>query len=196
MPEPFIGCDLPLTVTQMLWVNLIMDTFAAPALATEPPDDGVMRCGPRDKDAFIITPAMWRWILWYGGTFVVALVLYIKYITVGGRVPGTHEVTLLFTGFVLLQFWNLFNARVYGSRCSFVKGITKNPAFVAIALVVLLGQFAAVQYGGDIFRTEPLTLTEWGMPAAVTCPVLIAGEVVRFVSRLRSTAGSMPASPS
>lgn len=196
MPEPFIGCDLPLTVTQMLWVNLIMDTFAAPALATEPPDDGVMRCGSRDKDAFIITPAMWRWILWYGGTFVVALVLYIKYVTVGGRVPGTHEVTLLFTGFVLLQFRNLFNARVYGSPCSFVKGITKNPAFVAIALVVLLGQFAAVQYGGDIFRTEPLTLTEWGTPAAATCPVLIAGEVVRFVSRLRSTAGSMPASPS
>ena len=180
---PFIGCELPLTVTQMLWVNLIMDTFAALALATEPPSDDVMQQQPRDKNAFIISPSMWRWILVFGLAFVAALVAYIKHITPGGAAPGVHEVTILFTGFVMLQFWNLFNARVYGTSHCFLKGLFKNMSFVGIALVILVGQILAVQFGGHIFRTEPLSLCEWLTIAAATCPVLIVGELVRFFSK-------------
>lgn len=182
---PFIGCELPLTVTQMLWVNLIMDTFAALALATEPPSDDVMQLPPRNKMAFIITPSMWRWILILGFAFVIALVAYVKHITQAGE-ASTHDVTVLFTGFVLLQFWNLFNARVYGTNNCFLKGLFGNVSFIMIALVVLLGQIAAVQFGGSIFRTTPLTLAEWGLIALVTCPVLIVGEIVRTIGRARN----------
>lgn len=181
---PFIGCELPLTVTQMLWVNLIMDTFAALALATEPPSDDVMQQAPRNKMAFIITPSMWRWILILGVAFIVALVAYVKHITAHGE-PSAHDVTVLFTGFVLLQFWNLFNARVYGTNNCFLKGLFGNVSFICIALVILVGQVVAVQFGGNIFRTVPLQAAEWGMIAAVTCPVLVIGELVRLVGRIR-----------
>lgn len=183
---PFIGVDLPLTVTQMLWVNLIMDTFAALALATEPPSDDVMNCPPRNKLAFIITPDMWKWILGLGFTFIAALIAYVIHITPeGGGDPTRHDVTLLFTGFVMLQFWNLFNARVYGSDKSCLSGILSNKSFLFIAAVILFGQVLAVEFGGNVFRTESLSLQEWLVLAAVTCPVLIIGEIVRFIARSR-----------
>lgn len=183
---PFIGCELPLTVTQMLWVNLIMDTFAALALATEPPSDDVMEQAPRNKMAFIITPSMWKWILIMGVAFIVVLVGYVKHISAAGA-PSAHDVTVLFTGFVLLQFWNLFNARVYGTNNCFTKGLFGNVSFILIAIVILAGQVVAVQYGGTIFRTVPLQAEEWGLIAAVTCPVLIIGELVRFAGRVSSS---------
>ncbi len=185
---PFIGVELPLTVTQMLWVNLIMDTFAALALATEPPSDDVMKQAPRDKTAFIITPTMWRWILVFGIAFIVALVAYVRYITPGGAEASRHDVTVLFTGFVMLQFWNLFNARVYGTNNCFLKGLTGNISFLAIAAIILVGQIVAVQFGGNIFRTEALPLKDWLLIAAVTCPVLVIGEIVRICGRLRRAA--------
>ena len=183
---PFIGVDLPLTVTQMLWVNLIMDTFAALALATEPPSDDVMNCAPRNKLAFIITPDMWKWILGLGVAFIAALIAYVIHITPeGGGDPSRHDVTLLFTGFVMLQFWNLFNARVYGSDKSCLSGILSNKSFLLIAAVILFGQVLAVEFGGNVFRTESLSLQEWLILAAVTSPVLIVGEIVRFIARAR-----------
>jgi Ca2+-transporting ATPase len=96
-----------------------------------------------------------------------------------------HSVTLLFTGFVMLQFWNLFNARVYGTNNSFVNGIFANRSFLFILAVILFGQVLATQFGGEIFRTVPLSLCEWLTIAAVTCPVLIIGEIVRFIGRCR-----------
>lgn len=185
---PFIGVDLPLTVTQMLWVNLIMDTFAALALATEPPSDDVMNCPPRNKLAFIITPDMWKWILGLGFTFIAALIAYVIHITPeGGGDPTRHDVTLLFTGFVMLQFWNLFNARVYGSDKSCLSGILSNKSFLFIAAVILFGQVLAVEFGGNVFRTESLSLQEWLVLAAVTCPVLLIGEIVRFIARAKKS---------
>lgn len=185
---PFIGCELPLTVTQMLWVNLIMDTFAALALASEPPSDDVMEQAPRNKFAFIITPAMWRWILGLGLSFIVALVLYVKSMPNQEIAPEAfrHSVTMLFTGFVMLQFWNLFNARVYGTCKSFLSGIFANRSFLAILLIILAGQVLAVEFGGGVFRTVPLSLSEWLLIAAATSPVLIIGELIRLVGRIRS----------
>lgn len=181
---PFTGVELPLTVTQMLWVNLIMDTFAALALATEPPSDDVMKNTPRDKQAFIITPTMWKWILGFGIIFIVALVAYIMHITTGGA-ASVHDVTMLFTGFVMLQFWNLFNARVYGTNRCFLQGLFSNFSFLMIACIILVGQVIAVQFAGHIFRTTPLSFAEWGVIMAVTCPVLVLGELIRAINRIR-----------
>lgn len=181
---PFIGINLPLTVTQMLWVNLIMDTFAALALATDPPSNSVMKNKPRAKSAFIITPSMARWIFGFGVTFIILLIGMILTIQQDGITP--KELTLLFTSFVLLQFWNLFNARVWGSHHSAFSGIGKNPWFIGISLFILLGQFLAVQWGGGIFRTVPLSITDWTIIIVATASVLVTGEIIRFIQRLKN----------
>ena len=173
---PFIGVDLPFTVTQMLWVNLIMDTFAALALATEPANDAVMKEKPRDPKAFIITKRMWYEIFGMGIVFFVILVslLYTKAVS----------LTEFFTIFVLLQWWNLFNARVFGQERSIFNGLLENPAFAGIALVILVGQFLIVQFGGEMFRTEPLSLQIWGIILGCTSLVAIGRELFYQVSKL------------
>lgn len=173
---PFIGVDLPFTVTQMLWVNLIMDTFAALALATEPANDAVMKDKPRSPKAFIITKQMWYEIFGVGIIFFIFLVtlLYTKAVS----------LTEFFTIFVLLQWWNLFNARVFGQRRSIFDGLLKNPAFAGIALVILVGQFLIVQYGGAMFRTEPLSMETWGLILAGTSIVTVARELMYQISKI------------
>lgn len=173
---PFIGVDLPFTVTQMLWVNLIMDTFAALALATEPANDAVMKEKPRDPKAFIITKRMWYEIFGMGIVFFVILVslLYTKVVS----------LTEFFTIFVLLQWWNLFNARVFGQERSIFNGLLENPAFAGIALVILVGQFLIVQFGGEMFRTEPLSLQTWGIILGCTSLVAVGRELFYQVSKL------------
>lgn len=173
---PFIGVDLPFTVTQMLWVNLIMDTFAALALATEPANDAVMKDKPRSPKAFIITKQMWYEIFGVGIIFFIFLVtlLYTKAVS----------LTEFFTIFVLLQWWNLFNARVFGQRRSIFDGLLKNPAFVGVALVILVGQFLIVQYGGTMFRTEPLSMETWGLILAGTSIVTVFRELPYQISKI------------
>lgn len=173
---PFIGVDLPFTVTQMLWVNLIMDTFAALALATEPANDAVMKDKPRDPKAFIITKKMWYEIFGMGIIFFIILVtlLYTKVVS----------LTEFFTIFVLLQWWNLFNARVFGQKRSIFNGLLKNPAFVGIALVILVGQFLIVQFGGEMFRTEPMSMQTWGYILGGTSLVTIVRELFYQLSKL------------
>src|SRR5262249_13687999 len=132
---PFVGVDFPLTVMQMLWVNLIMDTFAALALATEPPTPSVLRNPPRDSRAFIITPQMTRLIFGVGGVFLMLLVGMLLFMPTGaGEHSGTFEqkksLTVFFSVFVLLQFWNLFNARCLGTNRSAFAGLTGNPYFL------------------------------------------------------------------
>ncbi|MFC1706879.1 calcium-translocating P-type ATPase, PMCA-type [Planctomycetota bacterium] len=185
MLGPFIGVDLPLTVMQMLWVNLIMDTFAALALATEPPQDQVLEEGPRDPKSFIITKRMAASILGMGGAFVVLLVLLLKTSFLGG-VDLRHRETLFFNFFVMLQFWNLFNARTLGTSVSGLAGLFANKAFLAIATTIFFGQILIVQIGGDVFRTTPLGLLDWLKTAGLTSIVLVAGEVARALRRSRA----------
>lgn len=173
---PFIGVDLPFTVTQMLWVNLIMDTFAALALATEPANDAVMKDRPRDPKAFIITKKMWIDIFGTGLAFFILLA--------GLLYRDAVSLTMFFTIFVLLQWWNLFNARVFGQKRSIFDGLLKNPAFVGISLVILVGQFLIVQFGGAMFRTEPLTMHQWLMVLGGTSLVAIIREVTYQVSKI------------
>ena len=173
---PFIGVNLPFTVTQMLWVNLIMDTFAALALATEPANNEVMKERPRDPKAFIITSDMWLTIASVGLLFFVAMVVML--------VTDYVNLTEFFTIFVMLQWWNLFNARVYGQDRSIFDGLGKNWAFTGISLVILIGQILIVQFGGEMFRTEPLTLTQWLWIIGGTSIVAVVNELAYWIKKL------------
>lgn len=185
---PFIGVAIPLNVIQMLWVNLIMDTFAALALATEPADASVMEDRPRGRSEFIITPSMMRSIFGWGFSFVVVLLtmlLWMKSNAEGGQVTA-HDLTVFYCVFVMLQFWNIFNARRFGSVKSAFSEFAENKLFVIIAVVIFVGQIVIVQFGGAVFKTVPLSLADWLIVIGCTSPVLLCGEAVRAVKRGRA----------
>ncbi len=177
---PFIGVQFPLTVIQMLWVNLIMDTFASLALATEPAHWEVMRRKPRRASDFIITPRMAQRIVGMGVLFIIGLVGFLIYIQNDG-VVSDYELSVFYALFIMLQFWNLFNARVMGRNSSALSGLNENRTFGWIALAILIGTIAIVQFGGDIFRTIPLSVTDWLLIIVGTSPVLIVGEIMRYL---------------
>lgn len=179
-----VGTKLPLTVTQMLWVNLIMDTFAALALASIPPSESVMRDKPRRSTDFIITKPMGYNIIGVGLVFLIALMGMIYYYTNSEGGMTDQRLTIFFTFFVMLQFWNMFNARVFGTTDSAFKGLSKSYGMELVILAILGGQFLIVQFGGAVFRTEPLDLKTWLIITAVSSVVLWVGEIVRLVQRL------------
>lgn len=178
-----VGVGLPLTVTQMLWVNLIMDTFAALALASIPPSESVMNEKPRRSTDFIISRPMRYNILGVGTVFLVILlgmIFYFKYAD-GGMTD--ERLTIFFTFFVMLQFWNLFNARVFGTTDSAFKGLSKSYGMELIVLAILGGQFLIVQFGGAVFRTVPLDGQTWLVIIASSSLVLWVGELIRLIQR-------------
>lgn len=198
---PFIGFALPLTVIQMLWVNLIMDTFAALALATEPPHRSVLNRPPRRPEDFIVTKPMATSIFGVAAVFLVVLIGLMKYLEFNqvGPLPvleagqiaeaiTPYELSLFFTIFVLLQFWNLFNARCLGTKRSAFSGISQNRSFLLIAVAIFVGQVLIVQYGGALFRTVPLSLQDWIIITVATSLVLWIGELLRFFARMASPA--------
>jgi Ca2+-transporting ATPase len=189
----FIGAifwgKLPLTVIQLLWINLIMDTFAAGALASLPPDPKVMKDKPRDRNAFIVSKEMAKSIFGIGILFVVLLLSLLYYFTVTDYFMteelglSTKELTVFFTFFVMLQFWNMFNAKAFFSGKSAFKGMSKSVGFEIVAAVIFIGQFLIVELGGDVFRTVPLTLMEWLVIVGTTSLVLWVGEVFRYIRK-------------
>lgn len=179
-----VGTALPLTVTQMLWVNLIMDTFAALALASIPPSENVMNEKPRKSTDFIITKPMRYFILSMGLAFLALLMGMLFWFNNAEGGMTAHRLTVFFTFFVMLQFWNLFNARVFGTSDSAFKGISKSYGMELIILAILGGQILIVQFGGAVFRTVPLDLMTWITIVASTSLVLWIGELIRFVQRL------------
>jgi P-type Ca2+ transporter type 2C len=188
---PFIGVKLPLTVTQMLWINLIMDTFAALALAAEPPHWSVMNRPPRKPEDFIVSKAMAKNIFTVAPIFLIFLVGFLLYIQRDGIVT-THELSVFFTIFVMLQFWNLFNARCLGVCHPAFANIKEKKDFLVIATAVAIGQVLIIQLGGDFFRTEPLTLNEWLLIFGGTSIVLWIGEIWRWVLRHRQSTQCQP----
>ncbi len=181
----FFGTELPLTVTQMLWVNLIMDTFAAMALASIPPSADVMNEKPRKADAFIITEPMRQNILGVAFCFLailMGLILHIK------QVPADQlgqALTAFFTIFVMLQFWNLFNASVFGTNHSVFKDARQAFGMLSVAIIILIGQIIIVEFGGKVFRTEPMSLSMWLYIIGGTSLVLWIGEGYRWTKRLK-----------
>lgn len=180
----FVGTALPLTVTQMLWVNLIMDTFAALALASIPPSEDVMNEKPRRSTDFIISKAMRYNIFGVGTVFLIVLMGMIYYFTNAESGMTVHRLTIFFTFFVMLQFWNLFNVRVFGTNDSAFKGLTKSYGMELIVIAILGGQILIVQFGGAVFRTEPLDWQTWLVIIGASSLVLWVGELIRFVQRL------------
>lgn len=180
----FLGTELPLTVTQMLWVNLIMDTFAAMALASIAPSMDVMNEKPRKRTDFIISSAMRNNIFGVGAGFLIVLMGLLACFK---NMPGgmdVHHLTVFFTIFVMLQFWNLFNASVFGTNHSIFKDAGHAMGMLGVALIILVGQFIIVTFGGKVFRTEPLPALEWIYIIAGTSLVLWIGEVVRGIKRM------------
>ena len=180
----FTGTEPPLTVTQMLWVNLIMDTFAAMALASLPPSPAVMHDRPRSRQAFIITRPMWNRILGIGLLFT-ALLLALLLVPSALTTLNSNLSTLnssFFTVFVMLQFWNMFNARAFatGRSALHLKGCK---GFLLIAALIFVGQVLIVTFGGAFFNVEPLPLTTWLLIIGITSLVLWVGEAVRKLTK-------------
>lgn len=180
-----VGTELPLTVTQMLWVNLIMDSFAALALASIPPCEAVMKEHPRRSTDFIITPSMQWSIVGVGLLFATLLLGMLIYFQKAEGGLTTHRLTLFFTTFVMLQFWNLFNAKAFGTVESAFSGLRHSYGMEMIAVAILVGQFVIVEWGGEVFRTVPLSLAEWVVIVGLTSLVLWAGELLRCLQRVR-----------
>ena len=180
----FVGTALPLTVTQMLWVNLIMDTFAALALASIPPSEDVMNEKPRRSTDFIISKAMRYNIFGVGTVFLIVLMGMIYYFTNAESGMTVHRLTIFFTFFVMLKFCNLYKARFFGTNDSAFKGLTKSYGMELIVIAILGGQILIVQFGGAVFRTEPLDWQTWLVIIGASSLVLWVGELIRFVQRL------------
>ena len=202
----FLGVESPLTVTQMLWVNLIMDTFAALALASLPPSNRVMNDKPRARGANIITKPMTKGIFGVGGFFVVLLFGFIQYFKneditsltqfsitdyfshffhFGAPKNGlsAYELSLFFSIFVFLQFWNMFNAKAYRTGKSTFYNIGKSQGFILIATVIVIGQVFITTFGGQMFNVTPLKLTDWTIIIGATSLVLWTGEILRAIKR-------------
>lgn len=199
----FLGTESPLTVTQMLWVNLIMDTFAALALASLPPNKQVMNAQPRKRNSNIVTPVMARIIFGVGGLFVIFLFGLIQYFkneevttladfSVGNYFVhffhfgeaqnglSAYELSLFFSIFVMLQFWNMFNAKAYHTGKSTFANIAKSKGFLLIALAIIAGQIIITSFGGEMFSVTPLKLVDWLIVIFTTSIVLIVGEIGRL----------------
>lgn len=186
---PFLGVEMPLTAIQMLWVNMIMDTFAALALATEPPDPDVMKDSPRDPGAFIVTPRMAVDIFATAGVFLAIFIGMLLHMSGGsgeGAAISSYELSVFFMTFVMLQFWNLFNVKCFGSTHSIFTHLFNNRVFLLIASGIVLGQLAITYWGGKVFRTEPLSWRDALLIVVLTSLVLWFGELVRLFRRLRS----------
>ena len=180
-----VGTSSPLTITQMLWVNLIMDTFAAGALASLPPNWSVMKERPRksgENGDFIITKPMARSIFGVGFLFVVIQVAMLVWLNADGAMTP-YEQSEFFTFFVMLQFWNMFNAKAYMTGCSAFKGLFSNYTFLAVCALIVVGQVLIVSFGGVMFNVVPLSLESWAVITASTSVVLWVGEIVRLFKR-------------
>ena len=180
-----IGTEMPLTVTQILWVNLIMDTFAALALASLPPSHEVMKDKPRKASDFIINKSIGFGILFCGIVFFLvmfALLVYCERRGKGG--VDVHELTMFFTTFVMIQFWNLFNAKALMSHHTAFRHFLKDKGMILVLVLVLVGQWIIVTFGGEMFRTTPLSFHEWLLIIGSTSVVLWVGELWRAFKRM------------
>lgn len=183
----FIGVEMPLTVTQILWVNLLMDTFAAMALASLPPSREVMTEKPRKETDFIINKEMKRGILFCGLIFFVfmfGMLIHCERKGYGG--VDMRELTIFFTTFVMIHLWNLFNTKTLGSNHSAFRHLWKDKGLLLVLEIVILGQWLIVTFGGKMFRTVPLSFADWISIIAFTSVVLWVGELWRWIKRMKA----------
>ena len=182
-----VGTDMPLTVVQILWVNIIMDTFAAMAMASLPPSPEVMRDPPRRRDEFIITPAMTRTIFTCAGVMTAVLLgLLFAWTSRTGELTE-HRLTLFFTTFVFLQFWNMFNARSFELHRPVYRSFRGCREFFLVLSAIAVGQWLIVETGGEVFRTQPLPASDWAAIVGRTSLLAFGGEALRALRRKRTS---------
>ncbi len=193
---PFFGLKPPFTVLQLLWINVIMDTFAAIALCSEPPRAGLMRLRPKRRDESILTRAMLGNIGFTAGFFVIVMMVLLKGMESAGLFSGdgprsdefpeltVRQVAIFFTVYVFFQVWNQINCRSLTPDSSGLAGLWRNPNFLAIASITVLGQILIVTFGGAIFAVEPLTWMDWLIIAGATSSVLVFAEISRLLRNL------------
>ncbi len=204
----FLGTESPLTVTQMLWVNLIMDTFAALALASLPPSEKVMNDKPRNNEDHIISKKMAKSIIGVGLSFVFllfGLIQYFKHVKLNSLTEfsfndffanyfnfskvenglSPYELSLFFTIFVMLQFWNMFNAKAFNTGKSAFYGLKDTiKGFGLVAFIILLGQYLIITFGGKMFNVVPISIADWCIIIGTTSFVLIIGEIYRLINKI------------
>lgn len=178
-----VGTDMPLTVVQILWVNIIMDTFAAMAMASLPPDPAVMNERPRLRDEFIISPAMARTIFVSGGVMVAVLLGLLFWWAAPSGELDIRSLTLFFSTFVFFQFWNMFNAKGFATRRSVFACVRGCREFFLILAAIAVGQVLIVEVGGEVFRTEPLPWRDWAAVIGLTSLLAVGGEALRMLGR-------------
>ena len=187
MVGSFLDTDIPLTVTQILWINLIVDTFASLALSTIPPSADVMKEQPRKSSDFILSRFVKKSVgITAGIIFVVLLGILFYFNRWGNNTISLRDLTVFFTFLVMLQFWNLMNARVLGSHQSAFSQLLNCKGLLFVMSMILIGQILIVEFGGKVFRTEPLDITTWLTIVAGSSLVLWIGEIVRYIQRKTS----------
>ncbi|MEJ5266886.1 MAG: calcium-translocating P-type ATPase, PMCA-type [Bacteroidales bacterium] len=177
-----LGHEIPLTVTQMLWINIIMDTFAAAALASLPPDKKVLQEKPRKNSDFIITKKMKNAIIGWGSFFVIALFTLHHLLKDAYGDISLYNLTIFFTVFVMMQFWNLFNVKSFGVNRSAFYQLSKSKAFLLVAALIIVGQIIIVELGGAAFRTVPLNIADFIIIIISTSPILFIPELLKLIS--------------
>lgn len=181
---PIVGVAMPFTVTQFLWINLVMDSLAAIALASEPADENVLSEKPRDRKEFIINKSLAKAIFGFGGLIWLLCTLILWGMKHNVECLSHMNLTIFFAGYMVLNWWNLFNARVIGKNKSIFDGLGRNLKFVGVALGILFVTIVIVQIGGEAFQTVPLSWQTWGYIILLTSPVVIVRELwYRLVSR-------------
>uniref|UniRef100_A0A669DAT4 Calcium-transporting ATPase n=1 Tax=Oreochromis niloticus TaxID=8128 RepID=A0A669DAT4_ORENI len=189
--------DSPLKAVQMLWVNLIMDTFASLALATEPPTESLLKRKPYGRNKPLISSTMTKNILGHG---VYQLIIIFTLLFVGEQIfdidsgrnaplhsPPSEHYTIIFNTFVMMQLFNEINARkIHGERNVF-DGIFRNPIFCSIVFGTFAVQIVIVQFGGKPFSCQPLDLEKWMWCVFLGLGELVWGQVIATIpnSRLR-----------
>ncbi len=175
--------DMPLTVVQILWVNIIMDTFAAMAMASLPPSEEVMRDRPRSRKAFIISREMARTIFGSGVMMVAVLLGMLFWWASPEGVLSERALTLFFTTFVFFQFWNMFNAKAFATHHSTFRHLAGHREFFMILVLIAVGQFFIVEWGGEVFRTVALSAKDWVLVVGGTALLALGGDLLRRISR-------------
>ncbi|MBK8013875.1 MAG: calcium-translocating P-type ATPase, PMCA-type [Deltaproteobacteria bacterium] len=179
-----LGFGIPLNTVQLLWVNLIMDTLAALALATEAPTRDLLDHRPHGRHEPLITSSMWIQILAMGSVMVAMLVVIMATDWVlAASVASNSRLTFVFNTFVMMQLFNELNARATRFDASAFRGLSQSPLFVLVVVVTLVAQVAIVQLGGAFFRTTPLSSSEWALSVAIGSLVLPVGAFVRALGR-------------
>ena len=188
---PFIGIDQPVTVIQMLWINMVMDTLAGVAFAYEPPLIEYMNEKPKKKGEHIVNKYMFNQIIVMGLYTSLLCLLFLKLPSISNLFEqnGGHLMPAFFGLFIFCSIFNSFNARTH--RINIFSNIFKNKAFLIVILFIVIIQIYLIYYGGEVFRTVGLSLYEFNMMILISMTVIPVDFLRKVLLRLRGIKGGV-----